>query len=68
MKDQPPNPSQQHSEIDELRDQALRQWTTHEKDKVIEGRERERRNPLLNLAPQNGGKNNKKISRAKTVQ
>ncbi|KAK5267296.1 hypothetical protein LTR99_006483 [Exophiala xenobiotica] len=68
MKDQPPNPSQQHSEIDELRDHALRQWTTIEKDKVIEGRERERRNPLLNLAPQNGGKNNKKISRAKTVQ
>merc|ERR1711939_138752 len=65
LKDQPPYPSQHH-EIDELRDYALRQWTTHEKNKVIEGREKEKRKPLLNMAPQNGGKNNKRIPRAKT--
>ncbi|KAL6247486.1 hypothetical protein RBB50_005832 [Rhinocladiella similis] len=36
-------PRRQAEIVDEVRDQALRKWTTYEKDKVSEGRERESR-------------------------
>lgn len=52
------------SQPQEVRNYALRQWTTHEKDKVSEAREKERRALLLKNAHQGG--NVKKAPRAQT--
>ncbi|KIW41278.1 uncharacterized protein PV06_06850 [Exophiala oligosperma] len=42
--------SRRQAEIDEIRDQALRKWTTYDKDKVNEGREKENRKAKLRLS------------------